>query len=182
MSLIVWPTPSANSYSEVAEALSWMTNRLNMDPFINAIEKTQEQALITATDLLESQQWDGKREDNSQPLAFPRTGLTDKEGVAIDGTTIPTEIMDSVYLLAILVLKDSQLQFHSGTRVTGITTSNTEIRLSYSGSAKTGKLPDNILQLIGSFLSRSKSTDLVESYGTDEVTGIEKFDLTRGWS
>ncbi len=182
MSLVAWPTPSANSYSSRAAADIWMADRLNTEAYTSATTTKQDQALITATDFLDSQSWDGDKTVSSQPLEFPRTGLSDKNGDAVDSATLPPELVEAHYLLTLAILKSSQVQFSSGTRVSGITTANTAIRFSIFGEAiNAGGLPNNIQQLIAIFLSKASASSLVESFGTDVVSGIEKYERNRGF-
>jgi len=59
-----------------------------------------EQSLVTSTRWLNQQKWLGAKTSSVQALAFPRTGLTDVEGTAIDSATIPDIVLWAYYELA----------------------------------------------------------------------------------
>lgn len=78
----------------------------------------QRNALITATRLLERQAWAGAPTEpvdksdyssqpaGTQPLQFPRTGLSDANGVAVSSTSIPYQVDYATYELALVLSAD----------------------------------------------------------------------------
>lgn len=88
----------------------------------------QKQLLITASRMLERQSWAGDPTDpvdksdfasqpaDTQPLQWPRSGLTDRNEVTLDDTTIPAELDEASYEIAIdLNSTDSTIQTSSTT-------------------------------------------------------------------
>jgi hypothetical protein len=63
-----------NSYVTVAESDSYFANRIDVAAWEAASGIQKEQALVTATILLEAVLWCGVVVDDSQALAFPRNG------------------------------------------------------------------------------------------------------------
>lgn len=43
-----------------------------------------------------SQRWEGVRTNDTQALAFPRDGITDRDGYALDNATIPSELEEAL--------------------------------------------------------------------------------------
>jgi hypothetical protein len=67
-------TKDVNSYASLAEANAYMAEKLDSDVWGAASDPRKEQALITATRLLDTYTWTGTAISESQPLAFPRSG------------------------------------------------------------------------------------------------------------
>lgn len=82
------------------------------DAFLAASSDAQAKALVAATRMLDRQLWEGTMTDavTPQPLQWPRTGATDRYGVAIGSTVIPTDIIRGCYELAAAILADAAVQ------------------------------------------------------------------------
>lgn len=63
-----------NSYVTLSEADSYFEDRLDAAGWVNAGSELQEQALVTATRMLDEMRWQGRVSDADQALAFPRVG------------------------------------------------------------------------------------------------------------
>lgn len=77
-----------NSYGTRDEGLDYCNSRLNCAGFVAATSLIQDQALMTATAMLDRQIWAGTKVDPAQILDWPRTGLVDSEGVVIPTTNV----------------------------------------------------------------------------------------------
>lgn len=84
-------TVGTNSYVTQDEALAYCNDRLNCSAFVNASTTVKDQALMTATALLDRQSWAGTKLSPTQALDWPRTGITDQEG-----QSVPTSILHAV--------------------------------------------------------------------------------------
>jgi len=51
----------------------------------------------------------------TQPLAFPRTGLTDKDGTAVSSTAVPQTVKDALIEQAYLISQDTATEGSTGT-------------------------------------------------------------------
>ncbi len=69
------------------------------------------QLLVTASRLFERLVWRGDRFNivTPQPLAWPRDGLSDRDGVALDGSSTPDDIFDGFFELVVALDQDSTL-------------------------------------------------------------------------
>jgi hypothetical protein len=63
-----------NSYVTLSEADSYFEDRLDAAAWLSSYAELQEQALVTATRMLDEEQWQGSVVDANQALAFPRVG------------------------------------------------------------------------------------------------------------
>jgi hypothetical protein len=100
-----------NSYANVAEADAYFGNRLNSGVWTGATTPDKEKALITATGIVDDNQWEGSVVSDTQSLAFPRIGsyFDTRLGftVEFDDVDPPKRVIDAVYETAIHLLTDS---------------------------------------------------------------------------
>jgi hypothetical protein len=81
---------NANSYASLAEAESYHEGRSHVSAWtaLTLTEKTV--ALVEATLLIDVYlDWDGSKATEAQALRWPRVGVVDRDGYAIDSTVIP---------------------------------------------------------------------------------------------
>jgi len=67
-------TKGVNSYVTIGEADSYFEDRMDAAAWIVAGDEMKEQALVTATRLLDEKRWYGQVVSADQALAFPRRG------------------------------------------------------------------------------------------------------------
>jgi hypothetical protein len=105
-----------NSYVTVAEAELYFENRLDSDAWISATLKQQQQALTTATELIDGMTWLGQTLTVSQALAFPRTGtyFDPRSGTEVSLGTVPTRIIVATFLLALHLVGNPGILSASG--------------------------------------------------------------------
>lgn len=96
----------------VTSAVTYFAGSLNAGAWNAADTATQAQALITATRIMDKQRWVGAPTDpdTPQPLAWPRTGVSDCDGNAIPDDTVPDGIVFGTYELASAILADATVQ------------------------------------------------------------------------
>lgn len=96
---------SATSYSTLAEASSYFSERLNSTVFTAAASATQETALMHASRTLDEWvDWIGNRATEEQNLRWPRYGAEDRDGYAFDSDIIPDFLKDATAELALYLL------------------------------------------------------------------------------
>jgi hypothetical protein len=118
MSLVATPGASnANSYATVAEADAYHATRLHSETWLDATASEKTAALIMATRLLDAfysnpainhaigtvappkntiWAWTGTASTSTQVLCWPRIGMLNRNGFAIDSAIIPQELKDAV--------------------------------------------------------------------------------------
>lgn len=93
-------TPSANDY---------LAARLGAEAWATAAEDTREKALVTASRYFDILPWKGKKSVASQPLAWPRTGVTLSDSTPVDSTYYPLPVTTASYELAFQLLLNPTL-------------------------------------------------------------------------
>jgi hypothetical protein len=97
----------ANSFVTEAEQIAYMATRLNASTWTTVTGSTctenEKKAMISATRLLSSRTWQGRRTDTVQVLSWPRWGVHDPDspsGFLIESTVIPQRVKDAACELA----------------------------------------------------------------------------------
>ena len=117
MALIV----GTNSYVSVAEADAYFQDRVHQTAWDNASPQTnQEEALTTATSLLDLEPWAGITAVDGQALAWPRTGVvsgsTSGRNIILGslGTGAPDAVKIGCYELALHLINNTDLLEDTG--------------------------------------------------------------------
>lgn len=161
-------TVNENTYISRANATLYFEGALHGASWVAATDTVKDQALVTATRMLDRQRWQGSKYDSEQALAWPRSGVTDREGNSIDETAVPQDILDATCELALSLIIDSDVQNSSS--------SSQNIKRVQAGSASVeyfrptfgGRFPTIVQELVGYLLS-SSAAGLLEPWasGTD---------------
>lgn len=137
-----------NSYVNVAEADTYFENRVDADSWEAADNIQKEQALVTATQLLDDMSWTGTAISETQPLAFPRSGsyFDPRLGAFIEFSDIayPDRIVKATYELALHLLNNEGLLTESGS-VTNITVGSIQLQ-SIKGVSRTPSLVRRLIK------------------------------------
>lgn len=188
MALTAWDTDpnNANSYVTNAQADTYFGDAIHGAPWTAASETTQDQALVTATRMLDRAAWAGSKTSSSQPLEWPRTGAVDRDGVAISTSVIPTAIREATYELALVLVNNSEAQ--SGTpAVKTISTGMTSVTFANATATQGQRLPPIVMGLAGALLASAQLNARPVAYGLTDDNGddmptylddIEKWDRT----
>ena len=95
----------ANSYATRDQAAAILDNRPGSSAWASATDANKDASLIEATAELEQRfTWRGEASTTTQALAFPQIGLT-RDGVEVDSTTIPAELVRATALYADFLLR-----------------------------------------------------------------------------
>jgi len=106
-----------NSYVTVAEASVYFDNRLDVAAWTSADNEIRAQALVTATGILDDMPWTGVAVNETQPLAFPRTGIyfDPRLGINVElSNTLPNRIYTATIELAYHLLNNDGLLDDTG--------------------------------------------------------------------
>lgn len=172
---------TANSYLTVVEAQAYFDSRAAVPGWEDA--DSQEALLIMATRLIDhvlsgvrmympargnmaayfrvGPAWTGAATDGVQALAWPRTGMYNRNGYAIASTVIPQDLKNAVAELAgALGTKDLLLDNDIAVQgITGVKAGSVSVSFSDATMLTSKALPDSVLMM------------LVPSWYTDE--GVE---------
>jgi hypothetical protein len=108
-----------NSYADMTEAGAYFDNKLDVAAWIDASDTQKDQALCTATSLLDEFEWIGIATSTAQNLAFPRKDaeyFDPKFGVPVILVTdaVPQRIINATFELAYHLLNNDGLMDDSG--------------------------------------------------------------------
>ena len=105
---------NTNSYVEIADADDYLETRIDSANWFNATDEIREQALVTATQIVDDHAWIGSAVSSSQALAWPRKnaiyndtrlGLT----VTIADSEVPSRVKVAVYEQALHLIDNEDL-------------------------------------------------------------------------
>lgn len=98
---------SSNSYNTLVEFDQYLTEHVSGAVALAVTPDAKKEAgLITAARVFDAMfLWNGAPASTTQRRAFPRVGLLDRNGVALDGLSIPIEVKEAHAELARLMLQ-----------------------------------------------------------------------------
>lgn len=178
MALVV----GTNSYITVTEADTYFEDAIHADFWEDATSDDKGKALVTAARMLDRQDWQGSKYGDPQTMEFPRSGLTDKNGDAVDETAVPQEVMDAQAELALALLENPALQSASstGTNFKKLKAGSAEVE--YIRATSGPRFQTIIDELIGLWLSGSSHYSGPFVSGADNESSLsDSFDLSRGF-
>src|SRR5690606_25444001 len=97
MALTVIATPgasNANSYATLVEADAYFEGRVGGDAWAEYSDDERERALVDATTTLDARRFGGYRANDTQALAWPRSGVA-YDGVAVSDSAIPVFVRNA---------------------------------------------------------------------------------------
>jgi len=105
---------NTNSYVEIADADTYFESRIDSANWFNASDEIKEQALVTATQLVDDHAWIGSAVSSSQALAWPRKNAIyndDRLGiqVSIAEDVVPNRVFVAVYEQALHLTNNEDL-------------------------------------------------------------------------
>lgn len=170
--------------------------------YLNAAISSQATAWLAATDTVKARalvsaarwldaggNWSGDKTDAANALAFPRTGLVDASGQAVDSATLPDVLVSASFELAAALVDNPDLrdelqnpsvkELHAGS--VGMTFNRP---LGGSAGAKdiqiTTPFPTNVMDMIGLWLQGNFSSAGAVVEGVDQEGYDVDFGLQHG--
>lgn len=163
-------------YGTEAGAATYFRARLGADSWNNASSTDKKRGLVSATRWVDTGKWQGLPTSSVQPLAFPRTGLTDCDGVALSDATVPAEVDQACYELALDLLGDPTLvdNVNSGSNERRLKAGSAEIeffRNASSGLPGGGAslFPEPANRLLRCFIASSSGAIGAYNSGVDDA-------------
>lgn len=105
---------NTNSYVEMADADTYFDNRIDSANWFDLSDEIKEQALITATSMVDDNPWIGSAVSSSQALAWPRNSANYYDSrmgtsISIANDEVPTRVKTAVYEQAIHLVNNEDL-------------------------------------------------------------------------
>lgn len=162
-----------NSFVSIQESDEYFENRLNSETWF-ANDGAVEQALVTATGILDDMDWGGTATPTaSYPLSWPRdiTYYDNKSGYFVDVEddrsttfegTIPGDIKKATFELALHLLNNMKTQESNASgenKVKDLTVGAVRLIFDLNSGVKNFKeLPDSIINLCNKYLNETSTT------------------------
>jgi hypothetical protein len=109
-----------NSYVTLSEADAYFADRLDVAAWLAADATQKEQALVTATAVLDGLRWTGIAVSQTQPLAFPRSGSyhDPRVGTLVNlDSAVPARVITATKELAYHLINNDGVLDDSGSAV-----------------------------------------------------------------
>ena len=162
-----------NCFVSILESDEYFENRLNSENWF-ANDGAVEQALVTATGILDDMDWGGTATPTaSYPLSWPRdityydnksgyyTDLEDDRSTTFEGT-IPGDIKKATFELALHLLNNMKTQESNASgenKVKDLTVGAVRLIFDLNSGVKNFKeLPDSIINLCNKYLNETSTT------------------------
>lgn len=171
-------TVGTDTYISVADATTYLSMSINGAAWTAASTQLKEQALVTATRMLDRQRWVGTKTDSAQALDWPRTGVYNEEGDLLDPDVVPQFILDATCELALaLILKPSLMnEYDANTNIKRLKAGSAEIEF-FKGEWN-GRFPAVIQELVGFYLTGYSKVFGSIASGTCATSELSDFNLT----
>lgn len=152
MALTVTPGASdADSYSSLADAEIYHAARLHNEAWTAATDSDKEKGLKWAASILDGQSWLGWKATEDQALRWPRMGVYDPDGYAVDDSTIPAFLASAAAELAFALLSEDITETPAGGDLKSLTVD--VLSLDFREASKTSvNLPTPVRALIRTYV------------------------------
>jgi hypothetical protein len=96
-------------YDTLANVDTYFAGAMPDNQWVCSTNDQKLRAMVTATRMFESIRWQGAKTSDAQPIAWPRTGVIDRYGLAVSSSVIPTALLFGFYEYVLQLLVDSTI-------------------------------------------------------------------------
>jgi hypothetical protein len=144
---------NTNSYVSIADADTYFETRIDSANWVDAEDEIKEQALVTATALIDDNSWIGSAVSSSQALAWPRKNAIyndDRLGlqVTIAEDELPSRVKTAVYEQALHLVNNEDVLMGQTQTFESISVGSISISDSNGDTTKTPMKPSTALKPI----------------------------------
>jgi len=145
--------PSANSYATVAEADTYVDERMDTADWDGASADDKARALIMASRRIDQESFEGVKADidpEDQALEWPREGADGPDGHVFDHNELPERLKQAAYELALVIVGDSSFLDDTGLESFS-EVSVGPLSVTPRHQQKGGELPETVKRLLDPF-------------------------------
>jgi len=155
-------TLNTNSYVSIADANEYFDTRIDSANWFSAITDVKEQALVTATSMVDDNAWLGSAVSSSQALAWPRNNViyySNKMGaqITIANTVVPTQVKIAVYEQALHLINNEDVLLGQTTSYESISIGSISLSDSNGDVTRIPKKPHEATKPIKELVQRGGS-------------------------
>jgi len=156
-------TLNTNSYVEIDTADEYLESRIDSANWFDATDEIKEQALVTATNLVDDRAWIGYAVSSSQALAWPRKNAiyhSNRLGlqITVGNTVVPSEVKVAVYEQALHLVNNEDLLTGSTQTYESITVGSISISDSNGDVTRISKSPSLVTNRLKDFVKSGASS------------------------
>lgn len=153
---------NTNSYVLIADADTYFETRIDSANWVTSSDEIKEQALVTATLLIDDNSWIGSAVSSSQALAWPRKNAIyndDRLGlqVTIAESEIPSRVKTAVYEQALHLINNEDVLMGQSQTFESISVGSISISDSNGDTTRTPMKPSTALKPIRPLIIRGSS-------------------------
>ena len=144
---------NTNSYVSIADADTYFETRIDSANWVDAADEIKEQALVTATALIDDNAWIGSAVSSSQALAWPRKNAIyndDRLGlqITIADSEIPSRVKTAVYEQALHLIDNEDVLMGQSQTFESISVGSISLSDSNGDTTRTPMKPSTALKPI----------------------------------
>lgn len=144
---------NTNSYVSIADADTYFETRIDSANWVDAEDEIKEQALVTATALIDDNSWIGSAVSSSQALAWPRKNAIyndDRLGlqVTIADDELPSRVKTAVYEQALHLIDNEDVLMGQSQTFESISVGSISLSDSNGDTTRTPMKPSTALKPI----------------------------------
>jgi hypothetical protein len=144
---------NTNSYVLIADADTYFETRIDSANWVAATDEIKEQALVTATALIDDNSWIGSAVSSSQALAWPRKNAIyndDRLGlqITIADSEIPSRVKTAVYEQALHLIDNEDVLMGQSQTFESISVGSIRLSDSNGDTTRTPMKPSTALKPI----------------------------------
>ena len=144
---------NTNSYVLIADADTYFETRIDSANWVDAEDEIKEQALVTATALIDDNSWIGSAVSSSQALAWPRKNAIyndDRLGlqITIADSEIPSRVKTAVYEQALHLIDNEDVLMGQSQTFESISVGSISLSDSNGDTTRTPMKPSTALKPI----------------------------------
>lgn len=164
-------SPDPEVYGGLTAAASYIGSMFGSAgaAWLALVPNAQAQTLVAARRYLDQQTWDGARTGlvgaDPTTLAWPRSGITLGDGTPVDATTVPPEVVDASFELAVIIAGDETVtsKRDQGSNISSVGAGGgVSVSFFSPTSARLGTasvMPEVVQRLVGRFLASGSGSD-----------------------
>jgi hypothetical protein len=150
---------NTNSYVTIAQADSYFETRIDSSEWESSDDETKEQALVTATQLIDERHWIGAAVSSSQALAWPRKNAIYYDPrlgqqITIANNEVPSQVKIAVYEQALHLVQNEDLIAQKIQTFESISVGSISLSDSNNDVTKTSITPSIILRPLRPLIRR----------------------------
>lgn len=168
-------------FGTLSAANIYFIARVGSSSWDSADDDDRKRSLVSATRLLNNVTWSGQPKVAGQSLAWPRTGVVDCDGAAVDDTVVPIGVEEACYELALLLLSgtDAIDNPDSGSNIKKVDAKGVSVEFFRPTQGSATLLPSSVNRYVRCFLAgaaiavpSATGTDVESQFDSDDEFGL----------